>query len=115
MIIIFHMKKLRLSKLNGLPVLIYIRFRTLSYNIAEEGAWEKKRSKPSLITVSDQVLIVTYLELHAPPLVILTPGFLNDTWESVLNMFLPYFANISHYCWDFMKEEILEWCRTLTS
>lgn len=65
--------------------------------------------------VSGRVLIATYLELHALPLAILTHEFLNDTWESVSNMFLPYFANISHYSWDFMKEEIVEWAGTLTS
>lgn len=60
--------------------------------------------------------MAAYLELHAPPLAILTHEFLNDTWESVSNMFSPYFANISHYCWwEFVKEEIVEWDRTLTS
>lgn len=38
---IFHMRKQRPGKLNGLPLLIYCRFRTLSYNIVEERVGKK--------------------------------------------------------------------------
>lgn len=65
--------------------------------------------------MSDRVLAATYLELYAPSLAILAHELLGDTRECVSNMFLPYFAIISHHCWDFMDEVALDWARTLTS
>ena len=64
--------------------------------------------------MSGQVLATTYLELYAPSLAILTHELLGDTRECVSNMLLPYFAIISHPCWDFMEEVALGWARTLT-
>lgn len=47
MIIIFHMKKLRLSKLSGLPVLIYVKFRTLFLTILpRKGLGKRKDQRP---------------------------------------------------------------------
>ena len=41
------MKKLRLSKLNGLPVLIYVRFRTLFLTILQRnGVGKRKDQRP---------------------------------------------------------------------